>query len=163
MRGIRVFISYSSKNREIARDVALEMMELGIDFFLDCMHIQPGEHWDRAIHLALYRSTHLVLIHTQDSFNSDNVWDEWSYFRDHKKPIIPLVFDTTELPFRLARVQYIDCIQLSRDGVLRKLLSILRHVETPKMPTSKLYISKSLDETQPAPQVIEQDDDDVSV
>ncbi|MEO1289717.1 MAG: toll/interleukin-1 receptor domain-containing protein, partial [Chloroflexota bacterium] len=129
MNELKVFISYSRRDEKIARQLAGIFFEIKIPFFLDVLHIHPGEHWDRALHEALCEATHLILIHTSNSFNSNNVWDEWSFFLQENKPVIPLMFDDSKLPFRLVRFQYIDFTQRTIDAALIKLISRLKDID----------------------------------
>ncbi len=125
MGELSVFISYSRIDANFAWDVALTLRELNINVWMDQLDIAPGEHWDRAIHAALKNCTHLLVIHSQASFTSNNVWDEWSYFLNRRKPVVPLIIETVELPFRLERVQYIDFVHLPFKRAIDQLLNIL--------------------------------------
>lgn len=157
-RDVRVFISYSRADEHIARELADILTELRIKFFLDVTCIAPGDHWDVAIHNALKSCTHLVLLHTKTSFASKNVWDEWGWFLKREKAVIPLLFDNTELPFRLERVQYIDFTLDNLDGSLLRLISKLKDVHLPKQRHSSLFISDE-DETRLAKPYSEDDDE----
>ena len=125
MGELSVFISYSREDANFAWDVALTLRELGIDVWIDQLDIAPGEHWDRAIHAALKNCTHMLVVHSAASFTSNNVWDEWSYFLNRRKPVIPLLIESVELPFRLERVQYIDFVRLPFKRAVDQLLHIL--------------------------------------
>lgn len=125
-------MSYSSQNKLMARRLYVVLKYYGVDLFMDCMDIRGGQHWDRTIHTALRDCTHLLLVHTQDSFNSDNVWDEWSFCLNRKKTVIPLIFEDVELPFRLERLQYVDFCSQSFEAGIQNILEILQ--VTPPTP-----------------------------
>jgi hypothetical protein len=139
MTTMRVFISYSRKDEDFAWEIAHTLMEHNVEIWMDQMHISPGQHWDRTIHQALKDTTHMIVIHSQASFNSEHVWDEWSYFLDRHKPVIPLIVDASELPFRLERVQSIRFDADSSSEGFRKLLSILRPYPIPPSPNFTQY------------------------
>lgn len=148
MGELSVFLSYSRDDANFAWDVALTLRELGIDLWMDQLDIAPGEHWDRAIHAALKECTHMLVVHSSSSFTSNNVWDEWSYFLNRRKPVVPLIIEPVELPFRLERVQYIDFVNLPFKKAVEQLLDILRPLQRREDETQTMEIHE-LEDTQP--------------
>lgn len=119
---MRIFLSYSEDDLKLAQNVYQRLQDAGFNPWMSCYDIPPGIHWDRAIHAALRSTDQLVLVHTEASFNSDNCWDEWSYFLNRGKPIFPLIFDDFDLPFRLERVQHINfCTQNFQHAMIQLL------------------------------------------
>lgn len=57
---------------------------------------------------------------------SVHVEDEWAYFLEYEKPIIPILLRATDLPFRLRNLQYIDFSKGSLIAPMRDLLKTLR-------------------------------------
>jgi hypothetical protein len=148
MEELSAFLSYSREDANFAWDIALTLRELHIDVWMDQLDIAPGEHWDRAIHAALRDCTHMLVVHSSASFTSNNVWDEWSYFLNRRKPVIPLIIEPVELPFRLERVQYIDFANMPFKKAVEQLLSILRPVNRPGMETETMEMRiEDLDDT----------------
>lgn len=150
MGELSIFISYSREDASFAWDVALTLCELDIDVWMDQLDIAPGEHWDRAIHAALKNCTHMLVVHSNASFTSNNVWDEWSYFLNRRKPVIPLVIESVELPFRLERVQYIDFVHLHFKRAIDQLLHILapQNRAMAETDTVEMRTFSDMDETQ---------------
>ncbi len=50
----------------------------------------------------------MVVVISPASMISSNVEDEWSYFVDEKKPLIPVLWKPAEVHYQLRRIQYID-------------------------------------------------------
>ena len=63
------------------------------------------------------------------SVASQNVLDEVGFALARKKRIVPVLFKDCDIPFRLARLQYVDA-RTDYDGALRELLTALRSGET---------------------------------
>jgi hypothetical protein len=135
---INVFVSYSQFDRQFAQRLHTELKNRSICVWLDYIDIEPGKRWDRVIQTALAQCTHMVLVHSAESFRSDNVWDEWSYFLEHNKPVIPLVLEDVELPFRLARVHYINFSSQSFDRAVNQLVNTLVPALPPTTPDSDM-------------------------
>lgn len=123
---IRVFISYSRADAEFARRLATDLDRLGATIWLDTDDIPPGANWSTAVQEGLDTCDVMILVVSPESMTSDNVADEWQYFRDEKKPIIPLRWrPASRLHFQLRRLQYVDFHGQSYDtalGLLRERL-----------------------------------------
>ncbi len=99
----KVFISYSRKDEEFARQIATDLDRLGASIWLDVDDIPPGVNWSSAIQQGLDNCDTLLLVVSPDSMDSSNVTDEWQYFRDEGKPIIPIMHrSTANAPFPTA-------------------------------------------------------------
>ncbi len=106
-----IFISYARADESIALQIADDLIGKRFDIWLDQIRIKPGQRWDRTIQNALMSSEIMLLILTMGSSNSDNVADEYHYFLQNQKPIIPILagdFEMENMPYRLSRFQYID-------------------------------------------------------
>lgn len=122
---MRVFLSYSEVDLNIARAVYRRLAEAGIIPWMSRFDIPVGVRWDRAIDAALHAADYLVLIHSRASYHSENCWDEWAFFLKRDKPVIPLIFDEHELPFRLERVQHVNFHTQSFDMAMIQLVDYL--------------------------------------
>ena len=91
-----VFISYSSKNKNIADAVVSEFEQHGIRCWYAPRDIRPGEEWVTAITGALEKAKVLVLIFTDESNSSRQVMNE-----------VAVAFNAglTIVPFRLSDEQ----------------------------------------------------------
>lgn len=102
------FLSYSRTDEQFALRFATDLRSLGISMWVDQLDIRPSEHWDRAIERAIRGCRCLVVILSPRAVASENVADEISFAIDVKKPIIPVMIETCDLPLRLNRMHLID-------------------------------------------------------
>src|SRR5258708_32565419 len=86
----RLFISYSRKDSNFARHLANELERLGAEIWIDLDDIQAGGKWGTAIQDGLKSSDLMLIIISPASMASTNAEDEPQYFRDQKRPLIPL-------------------------------------------------------------------------
>ncbi len=104
----KIFISHSSQNAILAGRLATDLARLGADIWIDLKDIPAGVKWSTAIQEGLDACDVLILIATPASIASKNVEDEWRYFVQHNKPIITVLYQTTNLPDLLSQAPYID-------------------------------------------------------
>ena len=129
---IKVFISYSSKDKAFALKLYEGLKKVGASLWIDEKDIQTGENWDNSIEEALEEwADKLLLLMSKSSVESENVKDEVSLAKDLKKEIIPVLIERCELPMRWKRMQYSDFI------------------ETPKKAISKLVEALELEKVDP--------------
>ncbi|NJL94268.1 MAG: toll/interleukin-1 receptor domain-containing protein [Anaerolineae bacterium] len=130
-----IFISYSRKNSAFAQQVAADLEHLGTDVFLDVDDIPAGKRWSDAIQQALDQALVMLVIVTEASMASENVADEWHYFLDNRKPIIPLRLEPSRMPFQLNRLQYVDFHQQDYAQAMQK---VVRELHTLGVPVAGL-------------------------
>ena len=104
----RVFISYSRQDEAFARRLATELDQAGADVWIDVDDIPAGMKWSTAIQAGLDSADGMLVVLSPDAMASSNVEDEWQYFMDHDKPVIPIWWRPTKVHFQLHRLQYID-------------------------------------------------------
>jgi Tol biopolymer transport system component len=121
----RIFISYSRADEAFARTLATSLAEWGADIWIDVEDIPVGLKWSRAIQEGLDLSDVLIVIISPDSMSSPNVEDEWQYFLDQHKLVIPVLHRPAKVHFQLSRVQYIDFNKHAYDLALRQLHAVL--------------------------------------
>jgi hypothetical protein len=92
MRKIRIFISYSSKDRKAAESVHERLAAAGFDIWRDQTRLETD--WSREIASALAESDVLCLLWTEHSAGSKWVRHEWLTARALEKRIIPCLFPT---------------------------------------------------------------------
>src|SRR5687768_7650787 len=103
-----IFFSYSRDDSDFALKLGTDLRAAGISIWLDQLDIKPGERWDVAIGKGLAACSWILVILSPASVASTNVMDEVSYALDENKPVIPVLHEACEIPFRLRRVQYTD-------------------------------------------------------
>ncbi|GEM_PF-2797461 len=135
---VRVFICYSHHDDNIARRLAADLRESGIDTWRDKEDIPRDvaantTTWRVAVERALRDCTHLAVVLTPDSTDSAEVASEWNYFLRRGKPVLPVLARPCDIPYRLEALQYYD---LTRDykGGLARLVAALggTHSERPR-------------------------------
>lgn len=122
----RIFISYSRKDEAFARRLAASLSQLGADVWIDIEDIPAGMKWSSAIQQGLDLGELLIVIISPDSMASQNVEDEWQYYLDQKKPVIPALWKPAKIHFQLNRIQYIDFHQQGYDSALHDLHNELK-------------------------------------
>jgi len=120
----RVFVSYSRKDQEFVLRLVNDLRKQGVPLWLDQQDIKPGERWDRAIERALDNATHLLLILSKHSTDSDNVRDEVDIAIDDKKLVVPVIIDDCKPPLRVRRMQFTD-FRTDYSDALNRLLTVL--------------------------------------
>ncbi len=129
---MQIFISYSRVDKAFAQRLADDLRNNGYQVWLDVQNIPHGANWDMEVQNGLDSSDTMIVMLTPTAAASQNVADEWSYFIDKGKRILPLMVQPCEVPFRLSRRQRIDFIQ-GYDPGLAELIRAL------KEPVARLY------------------------
>jgi len=104
----RIFVSYSRKDEDFARRLATSLSDMGADIWIDVEDIPAGMKWSSAIQQGLDEGDLLIVVISPESMGSRNVEDEWQYYLDNGKPVIPVLLHPTKIHFQLSRIQYID-------------------------------------------------------
>ncbi len=134
----RIFISYSRKDEPFARRVAEVLSGMGADVWIDVEDIPVGMKWSSAIQQGLDSGQLLIVVISPDSMASRNVEDEWQYYLDHGKPIVPVLLEPAKVHFQLNRLQYIDFHTQPFDIAINQLYAELRRkglsLEAPAQP-----------------------------
>ena len=104
------FISYSSKDEEIAEILHRFLEQAGIGTFMAAVSIEPGKKWSEAIFENLSKATWVFFLATRNSCESQFVQQELGAALATDKTIIPLLVDISpeELPGWVDRHQAID-------------------------------------------------------
>jgi hypothetical protein len=121
----RIFISYSRTDRDFARRLAKSLAELGADVWIDYEDIPAGKKWSTAIQQGLDSSDGMLVLVSPESMASSNVEDEWQYFLDSGRPVIPILYKPAKFHFQLHRLQYVDFAEQRFGDAFAKLLDEL--------------------------------------
>jgi hypothetical protein len=105
----KLFISYSRKDKVMARRVADALEIQGYDVFWDA-EIPPGQKFDSYIFSQLEQSDAVVVLWSTHSIASDYVKEEADYAKTNSV-LVPLRIDNTGLPFGFARIQTTDLFE----------------------------------------------------
>lgn len=123
----RVFVSHATKDKDFALKLAEDVAEQGISVWIATRDVPPGRSWPREVAKALDTCTMMILVISEASIKSNNVEDEWNYYLDRRKEIIPVMVDKCDLPFRLLRIHYIDFTSIEYPVALARLVAAIRY------------------------------------
>ncbi len=129
-----VFISYQRESETEAREVLERLTAAGLRVWQDVNNIRHTDLWPMAIDSALTHSDRLVLLLTPDIRQSNEVFNEWFYFYQQRKPIHCLMVETCVPHYQLLPYQYLDW----RDPASRDWERLLRELRTPFEPPDAL-------------------------
>lgn len=104
----RIFIAYAREYKLFATRLARSLSDIGAEVWIDVESIPPGMQWHNAIQQGLETCEVLLLIVTPESMQSRNVEDEWFFFRNNQKPIIPIRYRLAPVHYLLQSYEYID-------------------------------------------------------
>jgi len=121
-----VFISYSSKNAEVANQVVDHLEQNGINCWIAPRNVAPGQEWVPAIQDALRASKVFVLIYTEQSNASRQVMNEVALAFNAEKIMVPLCLTdekmNDELAYYLTRVHWLNATSVPMEESLEELL-----------------------------------------
>lgn len=116
----RIYISYSRKDFDAARIISEQLRRENFDIFFDA-EIEAGVDWSRQIEQEIVNADVFLILISQNSVESKWIQRELGYAVDLAKPIIPILLERTQLPLRLAMIQYIDATGQDWNRVLNEL------------------------------------------
>lgn len=126
---MKLFISYSHTDEAFATQLARDLEAENFVIWFDRNSMALGRDWSDQVHEALKSSETMILIVSTKSMESSHVSDEWKFFRDKKKHIIPLLLEAPEdidMHFQLNNLQHINFYNVPYDKALTNLLVELR-------------------------------------
>jgi hypothetical protein len=114
---MQVFISHSSKDALIARQLAHRLSEAGLDVWIPEDKILPGDNWAKKVGQALEESDLMVVLVTRQAFESEWLKEEIQYALTagrYKGRLIPVFFGSesetsSDVPWILRKL---DSVQL---------------------------------------------------
>lgn len=104
----QIFISYSRVNTDFVTRLINDLTRQGFNVWMDQRDIGAGQRWDTVIQDALETCGLFIIILSPYSVESENVLDELSYAVNEKKRIIPILLENCEIPYRIARLQFVN-------------------------------------------------------
>lgn len=103
MTGSRVFISYSSKDREIVEPLADLLRGAGKAVWRDKTNLAFGRDWDEQARNAIAGSSRVLVFWSKNAAKSKSVRLEYRHALGTGKPVVPVLLDGTPLPPDLER------------------------------------------------------------
>ena len=132
-----IFISYSSKNKNLADAVVSRFENSGIKCWYAPRDIMPGQEWVSAIREGLNSAYIFVLIYTEDSNLSRQVMNEVALAFNAGKTLVPFRLTeemmNDELEYYLTRVHWLDAVskplEAGIDSLYDYISVILEHLK----------------------------------
>jgi hypothetical protein len=131
---MKIFISYSRKDSDIARMLDSSLTTSGVETFLDERDILVGESFPERIYEGIGSASHLAYLISENSVTSRWVQEELSIAKVREKEekgfkILPLLIEDVLLPTAVKHVQYADFRNWrDQDAYRRSLLNLLRSI-----------------------------------
>jgi hypothetical protein len=153
-----IFISYSSKDVQVANAVCAALEAATLRCWMAPRDIRPGQDWGAAIIEAIEGCQCVVLVFSANSNASADVHQEVVVAFEEGKAIIPLRIDAARvhstLRYRLSAVQWLDAQTLPLDTLLAELVAAAAaHVSSEvqaglaQLGTIGVTVSNSMDTT----------------
>lgn len=138
-----VFLSHSSKDKAVVRDLAKRLQADGLRVWFDEWEIKPGDSIPAKIEEGLEHSRVLVLCMSADAFGADWAQLEAGTFRfrdplNKERRFIPLRLDDAPIKGSLAQFLHIDWQPDAREQAYVKLLEACRATGSPLSETDQL-------------------------
>ena len=92
-----IFISYSSKDKQVADDLCAQIEQQGYSCWIAPRDIVPGEDWARSINTAITAAKVFIVIYSRNSCESTQVPKEIGIAGARDLSIIPYKIDETPL------------------------------------------------------------------
>ena len=127
---MKVFISHSSLDRELAWKLASELSDAGLDVWNPYEEIAPGDNWAMKVGEALEASDLMVILMTPAAAEADSVRREMEYALTAKRfrgRLLSVVIGRqTELPWILSKqaVKRIDVPEQGFGDVVDEVLAL---------------------------------------
>ncbi len=144
--GSSVFISHSSRDRDLASEIVSILSNLGIESWIAPGSIAPGEDWTDSILQAITDAGALLLLGTDSSFSSGQVRREIERAADKGIPILALLSDESAFPSWLRYyIQEENCLIFSKDDISSAVLNVMLMLQGKSFyPAKKLQQERGL-------------------
>jgi len=129
-----VFISYSSKDEDLAKFVKKHLTNEGLSVFLASTSLKPGDHWSKKIMENLRLSNWVILLASRAACQSQFVQQELGGAIYGNKKIIPVVWDMSlsELPGWTRDYQAINLEGTTMESLSQKMADIAKDIKAEK-------------------------------
>jgi PHD/YefM family antitoxin component YafN of YafNO toxin-antitoxin module len=125
-----VFIASTSKQRDLAHELAQRIELQGGEPGLVEETIEAGQDWQTAIKSQVERSQAAVVVVSPDSYESSRVREEWSQIQeriweDPDFKVVPVIVEDAELPPFLKKWQGVSAAELDTDAIASAVKEIV--------------------------------------
>ncbi len=126
-----VFISYSSKDQDIAETICKALESRGNSCWISCRDVRAGENFQEAIVRALRGAKVMLLVFTANANNSDEIKKELVLAGRHQVTVVPVrvedVVPNDAFSYEFATRQWVDLYK-NWEQEIELLSSRLEHV-----------------------------------
>ncbi len=140
-----IFISYSSKDVDIAIQIADDLIRHGCDVWIDRRGIDGGTKWASEISRAIRNCTYFLIILSRNSLASDNVRKEVELAAEDKKAFVPVRLEEAisipdDFRYHLAGIQHVGMFANYQNGLNSLLKIIGSNKTTTTQPNNKIIV-----------------------
>ena len=126
---MKVFISYSHQDKQIATSIADQVREAGHEVWIDSWNVKIGDNLYNKIKEGLTSADALIFIISKNSLSSKAVMHEFSAIAfselsKKKQRIIPVLIDKSNVPSYLSKYLYLD-LTVNPESALNRLINSL--------------------------------------
>jgi len=136
-----VFISHSSKERQVADDLCALLEKADIPCWIAPRNIVPGSHWQASIAQAVRNARLFVLLFSENSNDSEHVARELALADKNQVPILPIKIDAST-PTNILEYYLSVCHWLDTSG------RTLQEMENEIVKTVSRYLRRKVPEAQ---------------
>ena len=140
----KIYISYSRYDEEIAQRIAHDLTQSKFSVWIDTKSISAGDQWMSAIQQGLESSEAMVLLVSPESMSSQTVENEWQYFFDQSKTVIPVLVRPADLHFQLNRLQYVDLVKQNYEEAFTQIVMLLNQQIPTRLTPEAAYSQRAV-------------------
>ncbi|HEY7127412.1 MAG TPA: TIR domain-containing protein [Ktedonobacterales bacterium] len=133
---LSLFISYSRTDSEFVDRLEADLKARNFQPWVDRRKLEGGQDWSAELEKAIERCQLLVVVLSPEAMASKYVRREYRYADSQNKPIIPLNWRTTKVPFELNDIQWVN-FEGNYDKGLADLLVALSRQALAALPASR--------------------------
>jgi hypothetical protein len=138
-----VFLSYARPDREIAKKLAEDLPERGVDVWSD-IELNVGSSWVEQIGTKLDEAAAVLVLITPHSLQSRYVFEEWSAALRQSRRVIPVLaggVSFEDLPNELASIQGVN-LDPDYQAAINEIVSSFRSLEESHEPPPSALVNK---------------------
>lgn len=131
---MQVFISHAAQDRELARQIGVQLVDAGLPVWNPDDQIYPGDNWAAKIGKALEQSEIMVAVVTRDALESGSLINDIQFALTSKNfggRVIPVLVDYVavqpgvDVPWILLRLEpvFIDSAAPALDKLVQRVKS----------------------------------------
>jgi len=129
LKGVRVFLSHSSKDKWFVRRIATDLKRAGVIPWVDEWQIHAGESIPQKVSDGIKHSDSVIVVLSENAIGSKWVEREWQtkYWDEIQRDqvlVIPVLIEDCQIPELLKTKRYADFRQDYNDGFTDLLLAL---------------------------------------